>query len=244
MTFVADSFGPFCNTHYWGERMIHRRTFLAGSTAVAVSLISGGNASAAIWDKAIEWFIDIVKVLPGSIDGIYRELISIKGHYRLLVDDRARLQNVRRELADSSSEKGLQTKLGTWLNHYDEFLADKQRPGESDEEFAARKHRDQAALEQEWKQLRDDAGEALKTVNGIGVELESIAPDAISIAEWRRFRELIKNEKDLARFLDSDMPTEPNQLSRMKDTAEQLKRVVQTIDEYAGELDQAIKKAG
>jgi hypothetical protein len=154
------------------------------------------------YEKAIEWFIDLVKALPVSIDAIYRGLLSIKGHYRLLVDDRARLQNVRRELADPSTEKGLQTKLGTWLNHYDAFLTDKQRLGENDEEFAARKSRERAALEQEWKQLRNDAAEALIAVSRIGEELESIAPEAMSIAEWRRFRELISNEKELARFLD------------------------------------------
>jgi hypothetical protein len=182
--------------------------------------------------------------LPVSIDAIYRGLLSIKGHYRLLVDDRARLQNVRRELADPSTEKGLQTKLGTWLNHYDAFLTDKQRLGENDEEFAARKSRERAALEQEWKQLRNDAAEALIAVSRIGEELESIAPEAMSIAEWRRFRELISNEKELARFLDTDMPTEPHVLARMRETAEQLKRVVQTIDQYAAELDQVIKRAG
>jgi hypothetical protein len=78
----------------------------------------------------------------------------------------------------------------------------------------------------------------------LGEELESIAPEAMSIAEWRRFRELISNEKELARFLDTDMPTEPHVLARMRETAEQLKRVVQTIDQYAAELDQAIKRAG
>jgi hypothetical protein len=223
--------------------MIRRRAFLVATGAMAMlSLVK--TVFANVYEKAIEWFIDLVKALPVSIDAIYRGLLSIKGHYRLLVDDRARLQNVRRELADPSTEKGLQTKLGTWLNHYDAFLTDKQRLGENSEEFAARNNRERAALEQEWKQLRNDAAEALIAVSRIGEELESIAPEAMSIAEWRRFRELISNEKELARFLDTDMPTEPYILARMRETAEQLKRVVQTIDQYAAELDQAIKRAG
>jgi hypothetical protein len=65
----------------------------------------------------------------------------------------------------------------------------------------------------------------------------------MSIAEWRRFRELISNEKELTRFLDTDMPTDPHVLDRMRDTAEQRRRVVQTIDQYAADLDQAIKRA-
>ena len=224
--------------------MIRRRAFLVGAAGTMATLRLVKTVLANVYEKAIEWFIDLVKALPVSIDAIYRGLLSIKGHYRLLVDDRARLQNVRRELADPSTEKGLQTKLGTWLNHYDAFLTDKQRLGENDEEFAARKSRERAALEQEWKQLRNDAAEALIAVSRIGEELESIAPEAMSIAEWRRFRELISNEKELARFLDTDMPTEPHVLARMRETAEQLKRVVQTIDQYAAELDQVIKRAG
>lgn len=224
--------------------MIRRRAFLVGAAGTMATLRLVKTVLANVYEKAIEWFIDLVKALPVSIDAIYRGLLSIKGHYRLLVDDRARLQNVRRELADPSTEKGLQTKLGTWLNHYDAFLTDKQRLGENDEEFAARKSRERAALEQEWKQLRNDAAEALIAVSRIGEELESIAPEAMSIAEWRRFRELISNEKELPRFLDTDMPTEPHVLARMRETAEQLKRVVQTIDQYAAELDQVIKRAG
>jgi hypothetical protein len=149
----------------WGKKMIRRRAFLLGATATVgtLGLIRPGSAMA--YEKAIEWFIELVKAFPASMDAIYRGLLYIKAHYRLLVDDRARLQNVRRELADPSTEKGLQTKLGTWLNHYDAFLADKQRPGENDEEFAARKNNHRTALEQEWRQLRNDAVQALIAVS-------------------------------------------------------------------------------
>lgn len=224
--------------------MIQRRAFLVGSAASAASLVAGERASAEIFGKAIEWFIEAVKLLPRSLDGIYRGLLYLKGHYRLLVDDRERLRNVRRELTDATEEKSLQTKLGTWLMHYDAWVAEKPRPGESDADFAARKERERTALQREWKTVRDDAASALKTIKTIGAELDNIDPNLIPAPEWRQYRELLKDEKDLAEFLDTDMPTDPSVLDRMRETAEQLKLVVQTIDRYAGQLDEAIKKAG
>ena len=68
--------------------MIRRRTFLIGSAVTAASLVfARERASAEVWDKAIEWFIELVKAFPPTIDGIYKGLLRLEGHYRLLVGD-------------------------------------------------------------------------------------------------------------------------------------------------------------
>ena len=225
--------------------MIHRRAFLVGLTASTTIAISGKHASAeGAWGEIIEWVVEVVKVLPASVEDIYRVLLNLRTHYRLLVDDRTRLQNVRRELSDPSSEKQVQTKLATWLTRYDSFINEKSRPGESAEDFAARKDREHAALAKDWKELRDAATDALKTIKLVGTELESIQPGAMSSEQWRRYKELVGDEKEFTMFLDTDMPTDPTVLARLREIQEQLAKVVQTIDQYAGELDDEIKRAG
>jgi len=61
--------------------------------------------------------------------------------------------------------------------------------------------------------------------------------------EWRQYKELLSQEKEIIRFLDTDMPTEPYLLDRMQESAIQLKMIVETIDKYGTALDEAILKA-
>jgi hypothetical protein len=185
-----------------------------------------------------------VKVGVPSLDEIYRGLVTLKVNYRTLVDDKERTEKIRRDLTDASSEKGLQTKLGGWLKRYDAFINEKQRAGESTQDFNARKERERQQLEREWKQLRNDAVDALKTIKTMGEDLEKVLPESMPGPEWRRYKQLLNDEKEVTGFLDTDMPSDPAVIDRLREIDEQLKRIIQTIDKYAGELDAAIKKAG
>jgi hypothetical protein len=52
--------------------------------------------------------------------------------------------------------------------------------------------RERAALQSEWNR---DAIDALKEIEKLGIELESIDPGAISSEEWRVYKTLLDDEK-------------------------------------------------
>jgi len=64
---------------------------------------------------------------------------------------------------------------------------------------------------------------------------------ATSVSEWRQYRALLADEKELDAFLNTDMPTDPILLARLSETAEQLKLVIAMVDQYSAQLDQVIK---
>jgi transcription termination factor NusB len=220
--------------------MLHRRAFVVGVAIMVASQAPAENASADIYTEAIGWFIEVVGRLPGSVRAIFTTLRKIKFNLELLLSTKELLLDVRRKLTDPYPVNTLQTKLATWLTHYDKWVSEKPRPGESDQDFAARKERERAALEQEWKQVRDEAAAALVIAETVGNELNSIKPDAIPVPEWRAYKDLLSNEKELARFLNTDMPTDPDSIEKLREAAEQLKQVVQIIDENQAQLDNAI----
>jgi predicted nuclease with TOPRIM domain len=146
-------------------------------------------------------------------------------------------------LTDPTSTKNLQTKLEAWLRHYDAFIDEPNR-GESDQDFKTRREEVRNALEKEWSSLTNDAVSALRGIELLGEKLEKIRPGAISAPEWRRYKELLRNERNIANFLSTSMPTAPCLLARMRETVSELREVVDLIDKCAEELDQAKKRLG
>jgi hypothetical protein len=222
---------------------LDRRALLAYTVAGILALGRREVQAAGMLDTAFEWFTKLVKEAAPSVEDIYRGLLRIKSNYRLLVDDKARLNEIRRKLTDPSSEKGLHTKLEVWLKRYQAFAGSRAKPGESDAEYTARREKERQVLENDWKQLRNDALDALKSIEAMGIELQSIDADAMNGEEWRRYKELLRDEKEYSRFLDADMPTDPVLLDRMAEAAKGLNEVVEKINRYAADLDQAIKRA-
>lgn len=223
--------------------MVHRRTFIVGIAALGAVRLSSERALAQDPGEAIEaihWFVEAVKLLPGSVEGFFGGLRRIRYQTTLTLSTQALLQDVRRKLTDEYPANALQTKLATWLQHYDAWVDSKQRPGESQQDFVARKERERQSLQQEWKRVRDDAAAALAIADTVGKELDSIDPRAIPAQEWRAYNDLLQNEKELAGFINADMPTDPHDIEELRQASEQLKKVIQTIDEHQAELDKAI----
>jgi len=223
--------------------MIDRRTFLAGAATIGTLQLSGERASAQDPQEIIEalhWFVEAVKLLPTSVEGFFAGLRRIKYETTVTISTEALLADVRRKLTDEYPANTLQTKLATWLGRYDAWVNDKPRPGESQQDFTARRERERLALQQEWKRVRDDAAAALAIADAVGKELDSIDPRAIPVPEWRRYNDLLHNEKELARFINIDMPTDPHDIEELRGAVEQLKKVIQIIDENQAQLDRAI----
>jgi len=219
-----------------------RRVVLAG-LAASIFCLSKGTARATGWMDAIEWLWEAVRGADYSIDRFFRQLLKVKNNSKQLADDQARAERVRRDLTTATGPKSLETKLGNWLRRYQAFVNEKPRQGETDEDFNARKERQRAQLERDWKELRNQTVDALKTIKEMGEDLEGIQPDTMSSPEWHRYKQLLNDEKEVTNFLDTDMPTDPIVIDRLKEIDEGLKRIVTTIDQYAGELEAAKKKA-
>jgi hypothetical protein len=56
--------------------MIRRRAFLLGTTATVAVLGLIRPGSAMVYEKAIEWFIELVKAFPASMEAIYRDAMG------------------------------------------------------------------------------------------------------------------------------------------------------------------------
>lgn len=221
--------------------LLHRRALLASALAGAGSVLFPRPSRAQVWNTAFDWFIKLVEHAAPSVDDIYLALLKIKDRATILINDKARMERVRRQLTDPSSGQELQTKLEVWLKRYQAFASGRPKAGESDQEFSARKERERVVLESDWKRLRKDAIDALDSIRAMGEELESLTP-VMGGEEWRRYKELLRNEREHAMFLDIDMPTDPILLDRLQETAANLKKVVQTINKYAAELEEAIRR--
>jgi hypothetical protein len=214
---------------------------LAG-LAASVFCLSKAIAQTKEWINAIEWLWEAVRGADDLLGTIFRKLAKVKNEAGQLVNDQARADRIRRDLTTATGPKSLETKLGNWLKHYQEFVSEKPRQGETDQEFNARKERQRAQQESDWKELRNDTVDALKTIKEMGAYLEGIQSDAMSSPEWHRYKQLLNDEKQVANFLNTDMPTDPIIIDRLKEIDEELKRIVRTIDQYAGELEAATKK--
>ena len=108
--------------------------------------------------------------------------------------------------------------------------------------FRERLERERGALQTEWSDCNHDAIDALKEVENLGIELESIDPGAISSEEWRVYKILISDEKMVIAVINADMPTNPVSINRLREVAKQLGDIVAVIDKGVGNFDYVIKK--
>lgn len=221
--------------------MLSRRVFvLVGISA----LTSPTTPARAGWAEALDWFLGLVGASNVTLDDIYLFLLKAKLRYSTLTDSRKLLDDVRRKLQDDESGNALRSKLDEWLIRFDAYLNLQPRPGEWPVEFNARREHERAKLQAEWNKCRRDAVAALKEIETLGVQLESIDPAAIPNGEWGAFRKLLADEKTFAEFIDMDMPTDPDALAKLRKAARGLNRLVMTIDSNREALNAAIRKAG
>jgi hypothetical protein len=106
---------------------------------------------------------------------------------------------------------------------------EKALPGESNVIFRARLERERNVLQYDWKACNRDAVDALKGIENLGVELESIDPNGILPEEWHAYRMLLDNEKMLIEVVNADMPTDPASIDRIREVAGQLEGMVTAV---------------
>jgi hypothetical protein len=91
--------------------MLSRRTALINAVSSAIVLFFVRPASSEVSKEGIEWFIEVMKVLPPSLANISQLLSALSENRVLSRDTAAQLDLIRRELTDPTSAKNLQTKL-------------------------------------------------------------------------------------------------------------------------------------
>ncbi len=222
--------------------MLTRRLFIAASSAALAFRMTAASAE---WGKElITWLFNTVKDALPSLDDAYDFLLRAGHDARLLVDGRARLNDVRRRLTDSTPQAHVEIRLEEWLKRYDAWTNMKARQGESDADFAARRERMRVYLQSDWQACKGDAVAALLDIKYLGDELQSLDPKSMPSEEWRAYKRLLDDEKMVIEVINADMPTEPYVIDRLHEVAETLQKIVTRIDERASALDDAIKKAG
>jgi hypothetical protein len=110
---------------------VTRRAVVKAIAGTALALGSTG-ATSAEWSAPLEWLWKTVTEAVPTLDECYRVLLKLRRGYKILLNDRERLRDVRRKLTDSSPEKEIQTKLEDWLGHYQSYKKEKSRSGERD----------------------------------------------------------------------------------------------------------------
>jgi hypothetical protein len=217
---------------HWGvNRMLTRRSFVAALCGLMSYLAM--EASAEAWKEWMTNFLSkAVRLGLANVDQILYGLLRVVTDVKILTGIRDRAEDVRRKLTDSTPEHHLNVKLAEWLKNYDAW-AIKPNPGENDAVFKACVGRERDALQSEWKDCNRDAIDALKEIENLGIELESIDPGAISSEEWRVYKSLLDDEKMVITVINADMPTDPASIDRLREVAEQLGTIVTVIDKQA-----------
>jgi hypothetical protein len=214
--------------------MLTRRSFVTGSCVLAGYL--------ATEDWMTDFLSKAVRLALAKVDQIMYGLLRVVTDVKILTGIRDRAQDVRRKLTDSTPEHHLNVKLVEWLNRYDSWIDDKGALGESNAVFRARLERERAALQSEWKDCNRDAIDALKEIENLGIELESIDPGAISSEEWRVYKALLDDEKMVITVINADMPTDPISINRLREVAKQLEGIVTYIDKGVANFNYVIEK--
>ena len=226
--------------------MLTRRAFvgIVAGSALAGPGVCADEGFIGKLRSGLDWFVELVKETPSILEHVYDWLLRSKAGYRILVDSRSALNDVRRRLADPSTEKALQSKLRAWLKRYDQISNEDQRPGEGRPELVARQRKEFDLLKADWDALKKDSVEALHQIGRIGDEIESIDPGTLNGEEYRIFKALLQRKEEEGNFLNIDNPTDPTVIDRLREVADQLDQTIGVIAKNAPALDAAIKKAG
>jgi hypothetical protein len=221
--------------------MLTRRAFLAISCGLVGHLATG--VSAVAWQ---EWMTDFlskaVRLALAKVDQIMYGWLRVETDVKILTGIRNRAEDVRRKLSDSTPERHLNVKLAEWLKRYDAWIDEKAAPGESNAAFRARLERERVVLDFEWKECNRGAVDALKEIENLGIELESIDPSAITGEEWRVYKILLGDEKMTIAVINADMPTDPTSIDRLREVAKQLEGIVTVINKNVANFNYAIEK--
>src|SRR5689334_11068460 len=120
------------------------------STSVTTFLLSRRRSLAIVFSDAISWLSTLWQLVPHNIQDMFNLIDRLKLQAHLVVDDRDRLEDLRRRLTDPTSEIRTAKELDTWLQHYQQYIDDisnGQKKPESKEAFADRMQRQHVLLE-------------------------------------------------------------------------------------------------
>ena len=81
-------------------------------------------------------------------------------------------------------------------------------------------------------------------MTNIGYELQSIHSHAMSFEEWHKYTNLMGKEKMIIEVIDSQMPTDPYVIDRLREIAKQLDEMVSVVDNMTVPLNDMISKYG
>src|SRR5690349_11155240 len=110
------------------------------STSATTFLLSRRSLAIAFPD-AISWLSTLWQLVPHNVQDMFNLIDRLKLQAHLIVDDRERLEDLRRRLTDPSSEIHTAKELDTWLQHYQQYIDDVSngpKKPESKEAFADR----------------------------------------------------------------------------------------------------------
>jgi hypothetical protein len=226
--------------------MWSRRSFVAASCTISACLVTRAIASLreSLSKVGADWLRDAAGLALQNLNKMADIVLRLEDKVDILINVKATILDVRRKLTDSTVERHLKVKLAEWLKHYDAWVSNKPTLNESDANFAARHDRERTILNEDWHKLSYDAVGALKDIESLGYELQSIHSEAMSFEEWHKYTDLMDKEKMIIEVISSEMPVDPYVIDRLRDTAKQLEEMVGVIDTVTIPLKEEIKKLG
>lgn len=223
--------------------MWSRRTFIAASCSLATWRVTE-TVAFDLREVAVELLFEAVKLGLQDLDRLLDAYFRVETDVKKLISVRARVEDVRRKLTDSTPEHHLQVRLAEWLKRYNSWISEKPMSGESDADFAARHERGRVFLQDDWKVCTTDAVSALREIRYIGDELQSIPSTEMPLEEWHKYTRLLDDEKMTIEVINSDMPTDPRVINRLREVAAKLEQGVNEIDKRIVEANYLIAKYG
>jgi hypothetical protein len=219
--------------------MLSRRSLLIG---VGLAFVLRPNPSEADVSKTlIEWLSKAIDLAVPSLEDIFNYLLQAEYNAGLLISSERLLQDIRRRISDAGLERDLSNRLGDWLTRYDSWVNETPRAAESNEDFSARRERERLILVSAWEGVKGDTTEALLEIRELGEKINNIDSLAISTAEWHQYRELLNEEKLVAAFLNTEMPTDSTSIEGLKGISKKLSNIVATIDRLNPQLVRKIE---
>jgi len=202
------------------------------------------EASAEWREKKIVWLLAVVTEALPLLNGVFDFLLRTVVYYEILTDIHTTVEDVRSRLTDSTPEHHLNVRLAEWIKGYDLWVSEKAKPGESDPDFVARHERKRVILETDWKVCTDDTVDALREIGYLSDELQSINSEAMPSEEWNKYKHLMDDKKMIIEVIDTDMPTDPYVIDRLRVVASKLEQIVNVIDKRAADINSLLQKYG
>jgi hypothetical protein len=231
---------PVIGKHSRPSFATRRRDVL--TVATALILVPCLAQSQGPSSDALFWLAQVSETAIPVLSRIYKALLSTRNR-AALEDAKKHLARIRRDLAAATPIRNVQTKFERWLVDYDSYT-DNLTTSADDPRVLAERKRVEEQLKEEWSDLRRTCVDALQQIEILGAEMDKLDPGAMDSNVWLRYKELLRQEKNMSEFLNSPVPTDPHSIQRIRNAGLQLRHLVEMIDENAVALDQVLERAG